>query len=83
VWKDELIQANELYAVVIRETPESEREAKLKQANYLLNNWHRIRNQRHSGAQGCSAEGHVSHILSQRLSSRPLGWSTKNMENIA
>ena len=24
---------------------------------------------------GCSAEGHVSHILSDRLSSRPLGWS--------
>ncbi|SEQ43757.1 UPF0236 family transposase-like protein, partial [Butyrivibrio sp. TB] len=24
---------------------------------------------------GCSAEGHVSHILSDRMSSRPHGWS--------
>ena len=25
---------------------------------------------------GCSAESHVSHVLSDRLSSRPIGWST-------
>ena len=24
---------------------------------------------------GCSAEGHVSHVLSARMSSRPMGWS--------
>ena len=24
---------------------------------------------------GCSAEGHVSHVLSARVSSRPMGWS--------
>lgn len=83
VWKDERSQAGELCRSILRETPESMREGKMKQAGYLLNNWQRIRNQRHSGAQGCSAEGHVSHILSDRLSSRPLGWSRRNMENIA
>lgn len=25
--------------------------------------------------KGCSAEGHVSHVLSSRMSSRPMGWS--------
>lgn len=83
VRKDERKQASDLCKNILRETPESKRETKLKQANYLLNNWHRIRNQRHICAQGCSAEGHVSHILSERLSSRPLGWSQRNMENIA
>lgn len=24
---------------------------------------------------GCSAEGHISHIYSDRMSSRPMGWS--------
>ena len=24
---------------------------------------------------GCSAEGHVSHVYSDRMSSRPMGWS--------
>lgn len=32
---------------------------------------------------GCSAEGHVSHILSHRLSSRPLTWSERGSDNMA
>ena len=32
---------------------------------------------------GCSAESHVSHMLSHRLSSRPLTWSRKGANNMA
>ena len=32
---------------------------------------------------GCSAEGHISHILSNRLSSRPMGWSIKGCDKIS
>ncbi len=32
---------------------------------------------------GCSAEGHVSHILSSRLSSRPLGWCETGVDQMA
>lgn len=32
---------------------------------------------------GCSAEGHVSHVLSDRLSSRPMAWSKAGAEKIA
>ena len=32
---------------------------------------------------GCSAEGHISHIYSSRLSSRPKGWSRKGVANMA
>lgn len=83
VWKDERKQAGDLCKSILKDTPEPKRKAKRKQAAYLLNNWERIQNQRHPGAQGCSAEGHVSHILSARLSSRPLGWSKRNAENMA
>lgn len=37
----------------------------------------------YSEAQGYSGEGHVSHILSARLSSRPGGWSKGGVESIA
>ena len=50
---------------------------------YLLGNWEAIQNQHNVDYIGCSAEGHVSHILSSRLSSRPLGWSKTGANNIA
>lgn len=80
---NEPLKAKELCRIVVKEAPKSRRETKMKNANYLLHNWQRILNQRHEGAVGCSAEGHVSHILSARLSSRPGGWSMRNMQNIA
>ena len=32
---------------------------------------------------GSSTEGHVSHILSERMSSRPMGWSKVGMSKMA
>ena len=32
---------------------------------------------------GCSAEGHVSHVLSDRMSSRPLGWCRDGANQMA
>lgn len=32
---------------------------------------------------GCSAESHVSHMLSDRLSSRPKGWSKTGADRIS
>ncbi|WP_102398661.1 ISLre2 family transposase [Haloimpatiens massiliensis] len=44
---------------------------------YILNNWDGIEIKADKGYEiiGCSAEGHISHIFSERLSSRPRGWS--------
>ena len=43
---------------------------------YILNHWQgimvRIKN---PDVIGCSAEGHISHTFSARMSSRPMGWS--------
>lgn len=46
-------------------------------SGYILSNWDaaRIRVEKRDAVAGCSAEGHVSHVLSSRMSSRPMGWS--------
>ena len=52
---------------------------------YILNNKEGISNlyKYQSQLHGCSAEGHVSHLYSARLSSRPLGWKTINVNNVS
>ena len=43
---------------------------------YLISNWTAIvRAFRDKNVYGCSAEGHVSSVYSDRMSSRPMGWS--------
>ncbi|WPC08252.1 UPF0236 family transposase-like protein [Globicatella sp. PHS-GS-PNBC-21-1553] len=63
--------------------PDSSKQTLQKVRRYLIGNWDSIQRQRAPHYIGCSAEGHVSHWLSDRLSSRPLGWSTTGAENIA
>ena len=41
-----------------------------------MNNWESaVLGMRDKNVYGCSAEGHVSHVYSDRMSSRPMGWS--------
>jgi hypothetical protein len=50
---------------------------------YIANQWENIRHHYSKDYSGCSAEGHVSHIYSDRLSSRPLGWSREGVNQMA
>ena len=52
---------------------------------YILNNWKGITNKSEYREllHGCSAEGQVSHILSARMSSRPMGWTVKGAHQMA
>ena len=54
-------------------------------AKYLLGNWSaaRVRLVRKEGVIGSSTESHVSHVLSERMSSRPMGWSKVGMAKMA
>ena len=56
-----------------------------KSKEYILSNWTaaRLRLNRKEDIVGCSAEGHVSHVLSSRMSSRPLGWSVVGVDKMA
>lgn len=52
---------------------------------YLLKNYTAAKRRllRKEGVKGSSTESHVSHVLSSRMSSRPMGWSKKGMEKMA
>lgn len=52
---------------------------------YILSNWTaaKLRLGRKDGVIGSSTEGHVSHILSSRMSSRPMGWSMTGATKMA
>lgn len=52
---------------------------------YILSNWTaaKLRLKRQDGVKGSSTEGHVSHVLSDRMSSRPMGWSIKGATKMA
>jgi len=63
---------------------EAERRRILDARQYFRKNWDGIEAAtRYPNVIGCSAEGHVSHILSERLSSRPKAWSRNGAEQMA
>lgn len=53
--------------------------------DYILQNWEAamVRISGIGTIPGCSAEGHVSHVLSARMSSRPMGWSSVGVDKMA
>lgn len=62
------------------------REGKIDEyRDYLLANWTpaRLRLCHKEGVKGSSTEAHVSHVLSSRMSSRPMGWSKLGAHQMA
>jgi hypothetical protein len=51
--------------------------------NYITTNWDGIVAYQDEASRGSNTEGHVSHVLSSRLSSRPSGWSRKGLKAMA
>ena len=74
-----------VYEILAEEMEETTRKRKEKLLQYILNNKEGISNlyKYQKQLHGCSAEGHVSHLYSARLSSRPLGWKTINVNNVS
>ena len=56
---------------------EKKRKRLEESVGYLEKNWKgiRMRIKREEGVMGSSTESHISHVLSARMSSRPMGWS--------
>lgn len=80
---------NELHEVFDRilevTEPASKRKAVEDARSYIVNNWPGIKAQlsKPTGNASCSAEGHVSHVYADRMSSRPLGWSKEGVDKMA
>lgn len=64
---------------------ENEQRRIKESAAYILSNFSaaQVRLGREEGVRGCSAEGHVSHVLSSRMSSRPMGWSRLGVDKMS
>jgi hypothetical protein len=65
------------FRILSKEAENEEQKERVKDArSYIYSNWAGIENYANDpNAQGCSAEGHVSHVLASRMFSRPLAWS--------
>jgi hypothetical protein len=70
--------------VALQAAEKAPRQKRIKDTiTYIDNNWDGIESSVKYPHVGCSAEGHVSHILAARLSSRPMAWSLKGADNMA
>lgn len=77
-------KVKEIGQKIVKEEPDRSRERrKEEQLEYLLNNEEGFKNSIKYDVPGCAAEGDVSHTYSDRLSSRPLGWSENNVDKMA
>lgn len=86
IYRKKKWQAEEVFNKILAVT---EGEAKIRTVEaakeYILGNWAGIMQwvkDKNSEVE-CSAEGHISHIFSDRMSSRPLGWSRNGADKIA
>src|SRR5699024_2543275 len=75
IYKNKLLAAKKLLTRIRNHCEGSDRAVE-DCRTYLVGNWEYIQRAFHDKhVLGCSAEGHVSSVLSERMSSRPMGWS--------
>jgi hypothetical protein len=67
--------------------PGKERDRKIRSiseaASYLLARWDAVMNMRREGSIGSCTEAMVSHVLSERFSRSPMGWSKHGIAKMA
>lgn len=75
-----------VYQIIYDNTENDNKKEEIKRAlAYLLNNWAGIKIRVNEAGEiwKCCAEGQVSHVLSDRMSSRPMGWSNHGCDQMA
>lgn len=76
----------EIYGKILNVTEPGNKYDEVEGAlKYLLNQWDgiKIRTTEAGGCWKCCAEGQVSHVLSARMSSRPMGWSERGCHQMS
>lgn len=79
-------KAEEIFNRIIEATgSESKKKAVETSKCYILAHWSAIMNgvKNRKDNIHCSAEGHISHVYSDRMSSRPLGWCTTGADKMS
>jgi len=80
------VKLKDIYKQILDVTESQNKYEEVEKAlAYLLNNWRgiEIRVRESGGCWKCCAEGQVSHVLSARMSSRPMGWSELGCDQMA
>lgn len=74
-----------VFDAIVKSSGDEHRSKVLGAEEYIMNNWAGIKRQVRTTDPDlrCSAEGHVSHVYSDRLSSRPLGWCKLGVDKMA
>lgn len=81
---DEREKANEIVNGLMREAKEPNQMMAAETAKVYLNNkWDEIVNRRTLDIPGSCTEGQVSHILSERFSRNPMGWSKEGLGKLS
>ena len=79
-------QAEEVFEKILAVTDsESKRKTVEAAKEYILGNWAGIMQwvKDKNKEVECSAEGHISHVFADRMSSRPLGWSRRGADKMS
>jgi len=79
-------ELKDVYQRILNVTESESKKEEVESAlKYFLNNWSGIviRTEEAGGCWKCCAEGQVSHVLSERMSSRPMGWSSRGCDQMA
>ncbi len=86
IYKQKKWKAEETFDWILEETKTETKTKTVENAKtYILGNWAGIMQWIRDKNQEikCSAEGHISHIFADRMSSRPLGWSRKGADKMS
>ena len=86
IYKKSRKTAKETFEKILYVTEGDNQQKKVETSRtYILGHWDGIMNgiRNNENHFGCSAEGHVSHIYADRMSSRPLGWSKKGVNQMS
>lgn len=84
LYGNDIVEARKIHKYLLEKTTDKEK-ARIKRINdsfkFFFNKWEAITIYKIEKEKivGCSVEGHISHIFSNRFSSRPKGWCENNL----
>lgn len=80
------ISVENIFKEIINKTKDEKRKEKVIYSyKYIMNQWEGIEIYERDGKylNGCSAEGHISHVYADRMSSRPRTWSDDGIDKMS
>lgn len=86
IYKKKKHQAEEAFEKILAVTESESKRKNVEAAKaYILGNWAGIMQwvKDKNEEVRCSAEGHISHVFADRMSSRPLGWSKTGADKMS